>query len=66
MTNDIKYALLIIMIRKKSSPASKLDREEKDILRSFEKGEWKSINALNKEKKRAQNTAKRTFLTDVR
>lgn len=54
------------MNQRKSKPKIKLDLEEEDILQSFEKGEWKSINAVGKEKKRAQTTAKRTLSKDVR
>lgn len=51
---------------RKAKSKIKLDAEEQDILQSFEKGEWKSIPGLNKEKKRAQTTAKRTLSKDVR
>lgn len=46
------------MNQRKSKPKIKLDLEEEDILQSFEKGEWKSISAVGKEKnapKRLQN-----------
>jgi predicted DNA binding CopG/RHH family protein len=40
--------------------------DEKDILYSFEKGEWKTVKNLKKEKARARKTASKTMRKDVR
>ncbi|MBI5788624.1 MAG: antitoxin [Candidatus Schekmanbacteria bacterium] len=42
----------------------KLDQEEKELVESLEKGEWKSIAKLETEARRYQNYAKATFNTD--
>jgi len=39
----------------------KLDKYEKDIEKSFERGEWKSVKNLDKEKKKAVDSAKATM-----
>ena len=44
----------------------KLDKEEKDILKSFERGEWQPIKDLKKEIKKHQGYAKRTLKKDKR
>ena len=44
----------------------KLDKEEKDILRSFEKGEWKEIPGMNDEIKHHIEYAKATHRKDKR
>lgn len=45
---------------------SDLDREETDILSSFEKGEWKSIKSVKKAKAKVKKMAARTVHKDVR
>lgn len=45
---------------------SKLDRNERGILRSVEGGEWKSVARLKSESKRYQEYAKATFKKDRR
>jgi len=42
----------------------KLDKEEKEILESFEKEEWKSVTNLEQEIKRYKEYAKATFRKD--
>ena len=54
------------MKKKTTSKRAKLDPEEKKLLKSYEKGEWRSIKEAAKEKKRAQSTAARTLKKDVR
>jgi predicted DNA binding CopG/RHH family protein len=44
----------------------KLDKEEREILKSVESGEWRSIPNLEKEKKRYQGYARATFRKDKR
>jgi predicted DNA binding CopG/RHH family protein len=44
----------------------KLDREEKDVLESFERGEWRSVPNLKREKGRAARNARATFKKDRR
>jgi predicted DNA binding CopG/RHH family protein len=43
-----------------------LDAEEKDIIESIERGEWKSINNLKNEIKKHQQYAKNTLRKDRR
>lgn len=43
-----------------------LDREETDILSSFEKGEWRSTKTIKKEKIKAKKMASKTLRKDVR
>jgi len=43
-----------------------LDSEEKDLLESFEKGEWKSVKGLKKEKEQAKKAAHNFMLKDAR
>ena len=45
---------------------SHLDAEEKELAISFEKGEWKSVKNLKKEKIKARKTATNTLKKDVR
>jgi len=44
----------------------KLDKEEKDILQSIEKGEWRSVKNVKREIKRHVEYAKATFRKDKR
>jgi predicted DNA binding CopG/RHH family protein len=39
----------------------KLDKEEKDLVKSLERGEWRSVPNLEKEKKRFQEYARANF-----
>jgi predicted DNA binding CopG/RHH family protein len=43
-----------------------LESEEKELLESIERGEWRSIDNLEAEKKRYQKYAKETFKKDQR
>ncbi len=44
----------------------KLDKEEQEILDSFERGEWKSVKNLKREIKRHQEYARNTLKKDRR
>lgn len=44
----------------------KLSKEERDILKSFEQGEWTSVKDLEAEKKKAVEVARATFRKDRR
>ena len=44
----------------------KLDKEEADLLRSIEAGEWKSVKNLKEEIKRSQEIARATLRKDRR
>jgi predicted DNA binding CopG/RHH family protein len=44
----------------------KLDKEEKNILDSFERGEWQSVKKLKKEIKKHQQFARATLSKDKR
>lgn len=44
----------------------KLDKEEKDLLKSFEDGEWSSIKAVSKKKKEFAKAAKYTAAKNKR
>lgn len=44
----------------------KLDKEEKDILESFERGEWKQVKNFKTELKKHQRYAKNTLKKDKR
>jgi predicted DNA binding CopG/RHH family protein len=44
----------------------KLDKEEREIVKSFENGEWRSVPNLEKEKKRFQGYARATFRKNKR
>ena len=50
---------------KKHHP-TKLDKEEEELLASFEKGEWRSVKNLEKEKSSAQRAATQTLRKDIR
>ncbi len=45
---------------------AKLDRKDKDILESVERGEWKSVRRLESERRRYQTYAEATFRKDRR
>ena len=45
---------------------AKLDAEEQELLKSFERGEWKSVKNLAKEIKRAKDIASNTLRKDSR
>ena len=45
---------------------NKLDKEEKEIVESFEKGEWKSIDNLEEEKSKYAKYAGNTYLKNKR
>jgi predicted DNA binding CopG/RHH family protein len=44
----------------------KLGKEEKELLESYEKGEWKSVKKKDAESKRYREYARSTFLKDRR
>lgn len=44
----------------------KLDKEEKDILDSYERGEWKSVKNLKEEIKKHRGYARQTLRKDKR
>ena len=44
----------------------KLDKEEKDLLDSYERGEWKSVENLNREIEKHQKYARQTLKKDKR
>jgi predicted DNA binding CopG/RHH family protein len=44
----------------------KLDHEEKDVLDSFERGEWRSVKGAKREKNRYARYARATFRKDRR
>ncbi len=44
----------------------KLNAEEKDILNSYEKGEWKSVKNINQEKSKAKKAATDYLRKDMR
>lgn len=54
------------MKRRKNSDRTGLDHEENALLSSFEKGEWKTVKNIEKEKARAKKTATETLRKDVR
>ncbi len=45
----------------KKNKKTSFNLEEKEILSSFEKDEWKTVKRVKKEKLRAQKTATKTF-----
>lgn len=54
-------------MKKKLDPyKANLDSEEQELLRSYEDGEWKSINNLPQEKQLAQDIAANTLRKDAR
>lgn len=54
------------MKKNKLSDLQNLDREEQDLLASFEKGEWKTVKKVAKEKAQAKKIAAKTLRKDVR
>jgi predicted DNA binding CopG/RHH family protein len=54
------------MKKNKKSHQNDLDHEEKELLSSFEKDEWKTIKNVEKGKVRARKTAAKTLRKDVR
>ena len=50
------------MIKKVKNPLGKLDLDERNILTSFEKGEWKSVKKLVEERKITKKAAAKTLL----
>lgn len=54
------------MKKSRKSIQKKLDSDENDLLSSFEKGEWKTVANVKKEKSRAQTAAAKTLRKDVR
>src|SRR5690348_627943 len=54
------------MKKNKKSVDSRLDKEEREALSSFEKDEWQSIKNIEKEKGLARKTATKTLRKDVR
>ena len=44
----------------------KLDKDEKELLSSFERGEWKSVKDLSRSKKYYQDVARETLRKDKR
>lgn len=54
------------MKKPKKTHQEGLDQEENELLTSFEKGEWKTIKNVRKEKARARKTAAKTLRKDVR
>ncbi len=54
------------MKKNKKADSSKLDREEEELLSSFEKDEWKTIKNVEKEKSSARKIAAKTLRKDVR
>ena len=54
-------------MRKKEKPQkNSLNRKEKELLASFEKGEWIAVKNSKKEIKLAQKSATKTLSKDVR
>ena len=52
---------------KKMNPYNvELDAEEQDLLRSYERGEWKSVGNLTKEMRLAKEVAANTLRKDAR
>ena len=51
---------------KKASKKTELDDTEKQLLDSFEKGEWKSVKDFEKQKRIAKAAAKNTLRKDAR
>ena len=45
---------------------TKLDPQERELLESYDRGEWKPVARLGRERKRFQNYAKATFKKDRR
>jgi hypothetical protein len=49
----------------KKSHQNDLDQEENELLISFEKGDWKTVKNIEKEKTRARKTAAKTLRKDA-
>ncbi len=47
-------------------PTLRLDKEELEILKEFEHGEFESIKKFREEKRRLEETARNTFQKDMR
>ena len=45
---------------------TKLDSQERDLLKSFERGEWKSVPRIERARRRYQQSAEATFRKDRR
>lgn len=54
------------MKKNKKSHQNNLDREEKELLSSFENKEWQTVKDIEKEKLQARKTATKTLRKDVR
>lgn len=54
------------MKKGKKTVRKKFDPEESEILSSFERGEWKPVVNVEKEKVRARKAAEKTLRKDVR
>ena len=54
------------MKKNRKSARKKLHSDEDDLLSSFEKGEWKTVANVKKEKSRARKAAVKTLRKDVR
>ncbi len=54
------------MKKSRKSARIKLDRDEKNLLSSFEKGEWKRVANVKKEKSHALKVAAKTLRKDTR
>ena len=60
MPRDKIYFRRRHMKAKNNKRHNRLDREENEMLVSFEKGEWKTVKNGEKEKRRAQKMAVKT------
>lgn len=54
------------MAKRKYKKSVPLDEEEKLLLSSFEKGEWKPVKNVKKEKARARKIAAKTLHKDIK
>lgn len=54
------------MKKSRKSSRKKLNSDENDLLSSFEKGEWKTVANVKKEKSHARKVAAKTLRKDVR
>jgi predicted DNA binding CopG/RHH family protein len=54
------------MKKNKKTCQKDLEQEEKELLSSFERDEWKTVKNVKKEKARARKTAAKTLRKDVR
>ncbi len=46
--------------------AAKLEREERELLKSFERGEWRPVKGLDREARRYRKAAAATVRKDLR